>query len=440
MRRSAAIFLLGLLFGISMFAGMPAEGSRALAAGDSTETEEDASAGAADVTEEDVSAGSADTTGETMSAEEELAAGYTIGVSVYDPDDWEAIAFRDYFENYLGTAFNTTFYYNAERIDTAEDEIAFVEELHEAGVKGIISFLSTYIEDVLPVCEEYGMYYVLGSGTISDEVYENVKDNPYFLGTIGPTSEDEQTAGETLAENLAALDESGSASYLVVTGGSSIGNEMHRLRTIGILTKLQEIYGLTYDQSIEELAAITETTEIETGTDVGITIFPGYLVDGSEVGEAVTGGEYTMVISAMTIANAITNICNAEAEYDYDIRVGMVDCFTDQNYAFFNETDANGDSRLNCLVGKYGAIVGPSFVAMCNAYAGYADDFRDEDGCAFRLYQTYWYAADTEEFNELYAQSISTYENTYSATDMMQVLKLYNADADYAAFQEFAEK
>ncbi|MCD8014789.1 MAG: hypothetical protein LUG99_16770 [Lachnospiraceae bacterium] len=375
---------------------------------------------------------------ETPSAQEEMAEGYTIGVSVYDPEDWEAIAFRDYFENYLGSAFDATFYYNAERIDTAEDEIAFITELHEAGVKGIISFLSTYIEEVLPVCEEYGMYYVLGSGTISDEVYENVKDNPYFLGTIGPTTEEEQAAGETLAENLSALDENKNASYLVVTGGSGIGNEMHRLRTVGILTKLQEIYGLTYESSVEELAELTETTEIETGSDVRITIFPGYLVDGSEVGAAVADGEYTIVISAMTIANAITNICSAEEASGYDIKVGMLDCFTDQNYAFFNEKDENGDSKLNCLVGKYGAIVGPSFVAMCNAYAGYAEDFR-EDGSAFRLYQTYWYAADTDEFNELYAQSISTYENTYSATDMMQVLKLYNEDADFAAFKEFAE-
>lgn len=387
-----------------------------------------------------VSAAEAESEAESLSAEEEMAAGYTIGVSVYDPEDWEAIAFRDYFESYLGVAFNASFYYNAERIDTAEDEIAFVEELHAAGVKGIISFLSTYIEDVLPVCEEYGMYYILGSGTISDEVYENVKDNPYFLGTIGPTTEDEQTAGETLAENLAVLDESGDASYLVVTGGSGIGNEMHRLRTVGILSKLQEIYGLTYEMTVEELAEITEVTEIETGTDVRITLFPGYLVDGSEVGEAVEGGEYTMVISAMTIANAITNICNAEEANGYDIKIGMVDCFTDQNYAFFNETDVNGDSKLNCLVGKYGAIVGPSFVAMCNAYAGYAEEFRTEDGSAFQLYQTYWYAASTEEFNELYAQSISAYENTYSATDMLQVLKLYNSDADYEAFRQFTEK
>ena len=38
------------------------------------------------------------------------------------------------------------------------------------------------------------MYYVRGSGTISDEMYEKVKDNPYFLGTIGTSVETEMDA------------------------------------------------------------------------------------------------------------------------------------------------------------------------------------------------------------------------------------------------------
>ncbi|MCC8065504.1 MAG: hypothetical protein LIO94_00140 [Clostridiales bacterium] len=376
---------------------------------------------------------------EISSAEEEMAEGYTIGVSIYDPDDYEAVAFHKYFEEYLGSSFNATFYYNAERIDSAEDEIAFVEELHEQGVKGIISFLSTYVEDVLPVCEEYGMYYVLGSGTLTDEVFDAVKDNPYFLGVIGPSNEDEQDAGETLAEYMSALDETRDASYLVVSGGSSLGNEMHRLRTVGILSSLQELYGLTYDETAEELAEVSETTVVETGTDVKITILPGYLEDEAAVTEAVSGGEYTAVISSMTIANAVSNIADAEAEYGYDIKVGMIDCFTDVNYEFFNTTDVNGDSRLNCLIGKYGAVVAPAFVAMSNAYAGYEEDFR-EDGNAFRLNQSFWYAANTDEFNEQYALSIGISDNTYSATDIMQAMKIFNEDADFETFKEFTEK
>ena len=78
----------------------------------------------------------------------------------------EVRAFRNYLENYIGITFNVEFVYST-GILSAEDEIAFIEELHKQGVEGIISFLSTDLQQVLPVCEEYGMYYVRGSGTIS---------------------------------------------------------------------------------------------------------------------------------------------------------------------------------------------------------------------------------------------------------------------------------
>ena len=117
----------------------------------------------------------------------------TIGVSVYNLNDAEVRAFRNYFENYVGIAFEVEFLYSSS-ISTAEEEISFINELHERNVKGIISFLSSDLEEVLPVCEEYGMYYVRGSGTISDEMYEKVKDNPYFLGTIGTSVETEMDA------------------------------------------------------------------------------------------------------------------------------------------------------------------------------------------------------------------------------------------------------
>ena len=78
----------------------------------------------------------------------------------------EVRAFRNYLENYIGITFLADFIYST-GILGSEDEIIFIEELHKQGVEGIISFLSTDLEQVLPVCEEYGMYYVRGPETIS---------------------------------------------------------------------------------------------------------------------------------------------------------------------------------------------------------------------------------------------------------------------------------
>ena len=62
-----------------------------------------------------------------------------IGVSVYNLNDAEVRAFRNYLENYIGITFNVEFVYST-GILSAEDEIAFIEELHEKGVKGLSLF------------------------------------------------------------------------------------------------------------------------------------------------------------------------------------------------------------------------------------------------------------------------------------------------------------
>ena len=122
-----------------------------------------------------------------------------------------------------------------------------------------------------------------------------------------------------------------------------------------------------------------------------------------------------------------------------DVQVGAIDCFTGENYELFNTKGYGGAEKLDYLVGKYGAIVAPSFVAIENAYEGFADEYR-EDGSAFRLEQSFWKASTPEEYNRQYALSIGMYYNTYSASDMMKVMKAYTPDADFKAFKEFTEK
>lgn len=94
---------------------------------------------------------------------------------------------------------------------------------------------------------------------------------------------------------------------------------------------------------------------------------------------------------------------------------------------------------MDYLVRKYGAIVAPSFVAIENAYERFEDEYR-EDGSAFRLEQSFWTVSSPGEYNSQYALSVGMYDNTYSANDMMKVMKAYTEDADFEAFKEFTEK
>lgn len=365
----------------------------------------------------------------------------TIGVSVYNLDDAEVRAFRNYLEDYIGVTFDVDFLYSASML-TADEEISFITELHERGVKGIISFLSTDLEQVLPVCEEYGMYYVRGSGTISSSMYEKVKSSPSFLGTIGPSAETEIKSAADMAEYFASKDKEHQNHYVIACGGAGRGNEMHRLRTIGILDKLQDIYGLTYKKSLEELVQVENSEVIETGSDVSIALVPGYSTDENldeNLALFLDSEDNNVLLSVWSVNGLINIIDDSEEKNEKDILVGAIDCFTEDNYELFNAKGYGDKGKLDYLAGKYGAIVAPAFVAMMNAYDGFAEDYR-ENGCAFQLNQSFWTASSTKDFNKQYALSIGMYDNTYSAVDMMEVMEAYTPDTDFEAFRKFTEK
>ena len=68
------------------------------------------------------------------------------------------------------------------------------------------------------------MYYALGSNTISDENYEAVKDNPYYMGSVGPKLEDVYQSGCDMTEYF--LDK-GAKNFVIMSGGASSGNRLH---------------------------------------------------------------------------------------------------------------------------------------------------------------------------------------------------------------------
>lgn len=378
---------------------------------------------------------------ETVEVSDDITQGITIGIAVYNLDDAQTKAFRSYYEDYLGEAFNAKFIYS-NSINTWEEEKAFVDELHELGVKGIISSQSVDREAVIKLCEEYGMYYIFGSSTLSEEVFDTIKDSPSFLGTIGASMESEKEAGSGMAEFFAAEDAGKEHSYLICTGGAGLGNEMHRVRGLAMLEKLAQAYDLTYEVPAEELIEVSEVTVADNDEGVKIVILPGYPFEetyGEAVGEQISDGSIDTVMSTNVVSTLMDAVREAEKANQMDIRVGAIDCFTEEAYEYFNGTYNNGTPEMDYLVGRYGACVAPAFAAMCNAYAGYAEDFRD-NGEAFQLSQNFWTAANTDEFNKLYALSVGMYDNTYSAADIMQVLKAFNPDAVFEDYKAFAER
>ena len=257
---------------------------------------------------------------------------YTIGVVVYNQDSPEMNMFMNYYREYIQQGFPVKFYFSG-NINSAEDECDFIRAMKQQGVSGIISFYGQDIQKIVETCDEEEMYYVLGSGNISDEDYDKIKNGQYFLGSVGPDAKADYEAGYNMAEYFADADTS---KYIVLTGGSSAGNYMHLQRAIGVLEALAEKEGLTYSEDVERLAASEKTTVADTGKDdISITICPGYMAAPKGINNlkhTFVDGNYDAILCTFNVDEIMKIVTAKEDEQGSNIKIGAVDCFSMENH------------------------------------------------------------------------------------------------------------
>ena len=221
--------------------------------------------------------------------------------------------------------------------------------------------------------------------------------------------------------------------YIALTGGSSAGNYMHLQKTIGVLKALAEKEGLTYSEDVEKLAASEETTVVDTGKDdISITICPGYMTAPKGINNlkhAFVDGNYDAVLCTFNVDEIMKIVTAKEDEQGSNIKIGAVDCFSQENHDEINTEDSFGNPKIDYIAGKYASMGGPAFAILYNAMAGYPEANTDNTNSnTVRLYQGFWSASDQDVFNELYGYTQDIYENAYSGADLMKVIKAYNPD------------
>ena len=344
---------------------------------------------------------------------------HLIGVLTYSLTDGETSSFREYLENYIEASFEDVDFLYSDNVTSKELELEAINAMSEAGVEGIMSFISFDLAAELDLCSSSEMYYMMASGTIADTEFEANADNPWFLGVIGPGRDIEYQAGYQMA---AAFADQGCRSYMIITGGAAIGNEMHMARAEGMRDALENKFGAELDFEPNQLQ---QTTTLSDG-DLTVTLCPGYFSDEliSEIKATYDAGNYDAVMSVLYVAPLADKVI--------DSTVGAVDCYDAEN----NELYQNG--KLDYLTGKYESIIAPSFAAMYNAVTGYAEQFRDS-GRAFRLTQGFWTSADKEDFDEKYAMSSGIALNAYSYDDLLEVIAVHNSNASLKDLQDLAE-
>lgn len=349
---------------------------------------------------------------------------HKIGVATYNVRDAQIMMFKEYLDGYIKECFPDVSFLYSDSLSGSEDLMDFLSFCAESGVEGVMLFGSYDLQKEAAFCAENEMYMIRPSATSSDEDFEAVASNPYYVGEIGPGTEMEYKAGADMAETLAKEGET----YLIFSSGASEENEMHRLRTLGILDTLQKIYGVEFEQSPEELAVVDEPTNVEAG-DLKFTIFPGYL-ESEENSAAAAGlaasGEYTKILSTVPVSPIKDTLDTL------DIHCGAIDCFSEDNYYGFR----NG--TISYVAGKYQSEIGPGFAALYNAVTGNGEVFR-EDGKAFRLEQGFWIAESSEEYSEMYSLARSVSVNAYNYEDLYGVIRSMTPDADFEDLRALAE-
>ncbi len=351
-------------------------------------------------------------------------AGHTIAVLVYDRADEEVLSFKHYLEDYIADAFDVKFLYS-DSISSQEDAMEFLKNAADYGAEGVMSFNSYDLAKEVDFCADKGMYFMMASGTVTEKAFDAVSDNKYFLGVIGPGDEMEYTSGANLA-NAGLTFRDGKKAFFVLSGGSAAGNEMHRLRTVGLLERLESAYGVKLDRSPEEIAASEDIFEMESD-EFSLCVCPGYLSDPELLDRAVRqydSGEYNTVLAVLPVARILPVIKGAD--------LGVIDCYSQTNQGLF----AAGD--LGFVTGKYSSVIGPSFAAMYNAVTGHAEDFRD-NGKAFRISQGFWSSDSLEDFDEKYSMASSIEKCAYNYEDLQSVIAEYNPDAKLSDLVDLAE-
>lgn len=345
---------------------------------------------------------------------------HKIGVATYNIKDAQIMMFKGYLDGYIKECFSDVTFLYSDSINSEEDMLQFLQSCADNGCEGIMLFYSGDLKKEMDFCAENHMYVIRASGNAADSEFEAVADNPYFLGEIGPGHEAEYQAAADMTASMYKED----GSYLILSGGTIMGNEMHRQRTIAMLDSLQQLSGITFEEGSEALAVTEKPLSMEKD-GLKVMICPGYMEleqFAAPAAEAIESGEYTTLLSAIPVTSLMESLSASE------ILCGTIDCFSEDNYFGFKK------GKIGYVAGKYESEIGPAFAALMNAVNGYADVYR-EDGKAFRLIQGFWTAADTDEYDRMYALAKGASINAYNYEDLYSVMLNINPDSTFADFK-----
>ena len=325
-----------------------------------------------------------------------------IGVLVADASGAEALAFRNYYENYVEKKYDVDFVYSEEIGSNTTKEMEELDKLLAENCKAIISFASCDRPAQITKCEESKVYYAIATGTLNDEDYATYKTKKYFVGQVGPSTFTEYSVGLAMGQY-----------YKSLTGDAAVGSialyvgfpaPEHVARTAGILTGLgmkysafgQLLSGMKIIEGIygqdNGTANLNNIWTEESGINVTtvLSMAPGEGLD--EPLQAMLAGSKPDALLGVGMVSVFMSAQLNQKQIPYS----DVDAFTSANKTNFES------GSMEYLAGKYGSSVGPVFALVMNALNG--NVIRNADGHAVSLDQGYMVAKSATEYNTNYTK------------------------------------
>lgn len=273
----------------------------------------------------------------------------------FDPADTTYIGIQNYLNSLSEELFNVEFIYS-EKIESAEQELQFIENCGAAGAKGFIAYYNVSLGQAVAKATELGMYY-WGMGDRQD-IYDEFKDNPYYLGSItGGNSDYDGMYGVTKA-----VIEQGGTKFIYANGGADFGVPLFINRKAGFRAAIDEATAAGAEITVEEVSG-----------------FPNE--DWFATQGAALAGDVDAVIGSFGADVWVQPI--ASAGKTDEIIVGSFGAMTD----FYKQTF--GDGSVSAIAAEPTEKWGIAVAQIINAVDGNADAL-EVDGLATNVPQSLW--------------------------------------------------
>lgn len=349
-----------------------------------------------------------------------------IGILVSDATTAEALAFRNYYTEYIQKQYNVEMIYSDELTDAA-GETSAIDTFITNNCKAIISFSSFDRAAQIEQCDGAGVYYAVATGTLTEEEYETYKGYEYYVGAIGPSLDVEFETGYQMVKHY--LDQ-GLTNFAIFGGAIPYYTEMHIYRAAGMLTAMVEAggEGANYKGAsdagaiIGQIFADGEVTTGAIGTINLLGYVGGYDMDDAWFGKCTQMAQTPDLQVILAVGNGSDFFGTAIA--GTDVKIASVDAYA-SSYG-----EAMEAGMLDYLAGKFSASIGPVFIAAYRAVLG--SPIRTEEGNALALSQGYWIAESADDFQTYYAVDSSVESPAYTKELLDTLLT-----ADYASFEKF---